>query len=265
MDNNPVGEFLRARRETVQPEDVGLYVDAGRRVSGLRREEVAQLAGISSDYYLRLEQGKDAHPSDQVINAIAKALLLDDQTTAYLQRLVSPTATHPFAPKLVDVDAADLDFLTWWNHAAAYVTNGCQDVLAANSLAAKLVPGVYEAGGNLILSLFTDAAKAAVRGWEAVASEMLAATRERTDSNDPRLHEIVGQLSLTDSDFRRIWARHDVKTYTHGTSSYTIDGFGQVDLRWQLLSIRTDPRLALTTTFARPGSREESALKSLLT
>ncbi|TIH37369.1 helix-turn-helix transcriptional regulator [Subtercola vilae] len=264
MDNNPVGEFLRARRETVQPEDVGLYVDAGRRVSGLRREEVAQLAGISSDYYLRLEQGKDAHPSDQVVNAIAKALLLDDQATAYLQRLVSPTATHPFAPTLADVDPADLDFLTWWDHSAAYVTNGCQDVLAANALAGRLAPGVYEPGRNLMLALFSDTAKATVSDWETVASEMLAATRERTDANDPRLHEIVGELSLTDTDFRRIWARHDVKTCTHGTTSYPIHGYGVVELRWQQLSIRTDPRLALTTTFALPGSQEETALRSLL-
>jgi transcriptional regulator with XRE-family HTH domain len=263
MDDNLVGAFLRARRESVLPEEVGLYVDEGRRVTGLRREEVAQLAGISSDYYLRLEQGKDAHPSDQVVKALAKALLLDDETTGYLQRLVTPAETRPFVPLVGEIDEADVEFLRWWNHSAAYVTNGCQDVLASNALAAKLLPGVYEPGGNLILSLFTERAKRDVPNWETVASDMLAATRERTDANDPRLHEIVGELSLSDADFRRLWARHDVKAYTHGTSTYMIKGHGLVELKWHLLHVRTDPRLSLTSAFGLAGSKEEAALRSL--
>jgi transcriptional regulator with XRE-family HTH domain len=247
----------------VRPEDVGLPPESGRRVPGLRREEVAELAGISSDYYLRLEQGRDVNPSDQVLRSLAKALLLDDESSAYLQRLVHPVPSTMFSPDRATI-GPDVDhLLAAWSHVAAFVTTGCQDVVAANRKAISLAPMLYTPGSNILLELCTAPMKRAVPEWESMFRTTLASMRERTDPNDPRLHEVVGELSFRDEDFRRLWALQEVRTITNGSTASFVEGFGTIELHWQNLIVPADPRLALVTLFGEPGSLAETAIESL--
>ena len=133
---NPIGEYLRARRELVHPEDIGLPDLGRRRVPGLRREEVAMLAGVSADYYVRLEQGRDQHPSEQVIEALGRALQLDDDGVAHLRQLAAPTARRRRAPRRPErVPAGILELLDSLHETPAYVYGRYLDILAANPLA----------------------------------------------------------------------------------------------------------------------------------
>ncbi len=134
---NALGDYLRARREQVRPEDVGLVAGTRRRVAGLRREELALLAGISSDYYLRLEQGRDKHPSPQVLDGLARALQLDVEATEYLHQLASPTGGRRDRAG-VEVAAAGTDELIEQFAMPAIVVSRCLDVLAANQIARAL-------------------------------------------------------------------------------------------------------------------------------
>src|SRR2546423_14081969 len=131
---NPSGEYLRARRELVRPQDVELpEIGNRRRVHGLRREEVAMLAGVSSDYYVRLEQGRDQHPSPQVLDALARALQLDDDATAHLHRLANPpTRRRRKTARLAKAPTGILQLIASWSQTAAYVQGRYMDVLAAN-------------------------------------------------------------------------------------------------------------------------------------
>src|SRR6476619_6917184 len=124
---NVIGEYLRARRELVQPEDVGLRDHARRRTPGLRREEVAMLAGVSADYYVRLEQGRDQHPSEQVLDALARALRLDDDATAHLHELArpAPRRRRRSPPRVERVRAGLLRMMDAWPHTPAFIT-GCR-------------------------------------------------------------------------------------------------------------------------------------------
>ncbi|MFC5831301.1 helix-turn-helix domain-containing protein [Nonomuraea insulae] len=212
-ESNLLGDYVRARRELVTPEQVGIPVLGIRRVPGLRREEVAMLAGISADYYLRLEQGRDRNPSAQVLESLARVLRLDDDATAYLLRLgagkprprrrrARKESVPPGIAKLV----ATLPL-------PAYVEGRYFDVLAANALATALSPRLV-AGANRLRDLFLDPAEQALYpDWESAGLGMVAGFRESvgTDTDDPRFIELVGELSLASPRFSRFWARHDVE------------------------------------------------------
>src|SRR5947209_12485370 len=143
---NALGDYLRARRDRVRPEEVGLIAGDRRRVPGLRREELALLAGISTDYYLRLEQGRDQHPSAQVLDALAEALQLDTEATAHLHRLARPTSRRRARPRVERVPAGIAQLLGQLP-LPALVTSKHMDVLAANSLAGALSPN-FAVGHN---------------------------------------------------------------------------------------------------------------------
>ncbi|GAA0988357.1 helix-turn-helix transcriptional regulator [Acrocarpospora macrocephala] len=208
---NLLGDYVRARRELVTPEQAGIPAWGVRRVPGLRREEVAMLAGISADYYLRLEQGRDRNPSVQVLESLARVLRLDDDATAYLLRLGAgkprrrrrrKETVPPGVAKLV----ATLPL-------PAYVEGRYFDVLAANALATALSPRLA-AGANRLRDVFLDPAEQALYAdWENAAAGMVAGFRESvgTDTDDPRFIELVGELSLASPRFSRLWARHDVE------------------------------------------------------
>ncbi|MBA0048662.1 helix-turn-helix transcriptional regulator [Mycobacteroides sp. LB1] len=209
---NLLGDYLRARRELVAPSDVGLPARGVRRVAGLRREEVAMLAGISSDYYLRLERGRDRNPSTQVLESLARVLQLDQAGADHLLSLSGPqprqrrrrTRREPVPAGILQL----LDTLAL----PAFVFDRCFDILAANGLAHALSPNL-RVGDNYLRTLFLDPADQALYpDWELNAGVLVAVFRKSigSDIGDPRVIELVGELSLSSEHFRRLWARNDV-------------------------------------------------------
>ena len=220
------------------------------------------LAGISPDYYLRLEQGRDGPPSDQVLNALGRALRLDDQGLEYLHRLAHPVHGHVEHSSDGRVDDALLRLMALWTSTPAVVIDRCMDVVVSNRLAAALAPGIFEPGGNLVLAIFEPPSRQSAPDWEELAGRTVASLRLDADPDDPRLHDIVGELS-GDPDFSRLWARHDVQTFTTGTTTHYVAGFGFVELRFQNLAVPGRSGLVLTTYFADEGSPGERALAHL--
>ncbi len=259
---NELGNYLRARRQSVQPGDVGLPLVPGRRVDGLRREEVAHLAGISREYYLRLEQGRDTHPSDQVLTSLAKALDLDDAATTYLRRIADPPPHRSFAPLPGSLGDDVFVFLDGFEDTAAYVINSCQDVLAVNERASRVFT-FGTVGSNMFDTLFSAAARANLPNWDDHVVLALAALRERSDPDDPRLHELVGRLLVTEPDFARLWGRHDVTVQPSGVGTTYVDGFGLLTLQWQRLAVPGDAQLMLVAHYAEPGTPDEEVLRLL--
>lgn len=241
-----LGEYLRARRALVLPEDVGLRREPGRRVQGLRREEVARLAGVSSAYYLRLERGRDRQPSDQVLAALARALQLDDEAAAYLRRLAHQDRSRHTSVTSRVVDDSIRSLLTQWAHTPAFVMNCNQDILLSNPLASILGPTYMEPGANLVMQIFSEASRAHAADWERTAERVVAALRLHGDPRDERLQEIVGALTLADPDFARLWARHDVAEQRTGVSRHWVDPMGWVEFRWQNLSVPGSNHILVT-------------------
>lgn len=259
---NELGNYLRARRQTIRPLDVGLPIAPGRRVEGLRREEVAARAGISREYYLRLEQGRDTHPSDQVLASLARALELDEAATSYLQRIADPPPHRSFAPLPGALADEVFVFLDGFEETAAYVLNSCQDVLAVNERASRVFR-FGAVGSNMFDTLFSRAARENLPGWDDHVLLGLAALRERSDPDDPRLHELVGRLLVTEPDFARLWGRHDVTVQSSGVGTTHVSGIGLLTLKWQSLAVPGDERLTLVAHYAEPGTAAAETLRSL--
>jgi transcriptional regulator with XRE-family HTH domain len=259
-----LGHYLRARRALVQPEEVGLAREANRRVAGLRREEVASLAGISPDYYLRLEQGHDHQPSVQVLRALGRALALDDEALVYLNRLARPDLVRT-RRRASDItrDPSIVTLLAQWSHTPAHIIDRNQDIVMSNPMAIALGGGNLDAGGNVILTVFEPAARHLAPDWETLAADCVAALRFHGDPDDPRLREIVGSLSVRFPEFRELWARHDARPFGSGRSRSLIDGIGLVDLCFQNLTLPGDTGHSLTTFFAEPGTDGIAAIAYL--
>jgi len=258
-----LGEFLKARRERVKPEDVGLPGDGRRRVRGLRREEVAMLAGISPDYYMRLEQGRDHRPSEQVLGAVARALRLDDDATDHLVTLgrLGPAAgqTSPTAPEAVDPGLQDL--LDAWTTTPALVYGPRLDVLASNAVARALTP-VSIPGTNMLRAVFLDPD---VRGRygdieftdaEAVANFRAAAG---SDLEDPGVKALVDEVSRKSTKFARLWAQQDVLSALSGEQLFIHPVVGTMQLRYRTFAVGATNTLTLLVAFAAPGSRDALA------
>ena len=262
---NPLGAFLRARRELVTPEQVGLVDTGVRRVPGLRREEVAMLAGISADYYLRLERGRDRHPSVQVLESIAGVLQLDDEHVAHLLTLVAEVPRRrrrrarrqtppPGALKLLDSLAQP-----------AFIEDRYFDILAVNRLATALSPGTV-AGGNQLRDLFLDAATQALYPeWEQVTECFVANLRQAvgTDVDDPRFIELTGELSLASARFRRLWARHEVRGQHGSPLRFDHPQLGTMTLNRERLAISGTDDLMLVVLHPDAGSGDAEKLALL--
>ncbi|MFC6883554.1 MULTISPECIES: helix-turn-helix domain-containing protein [Actinomadura] len=210
----PLGDFLRARRERLRPRDVGLAEYGRRRVKGLRREEVAMLAGMSTDYYVRLEQGREANPSPQVVAAVADALRLDAEPAEHLRRLVQA----PEARRTPDAGVSPqlLRLMDGWTACPAFVLGPALDVLACNAPAAALYEG-FEPADNLARMVFADpAGREFYRDWERAAHSCVAELRAAYghDPRSERIGEVVADLSARSPEFAALWARHDVKAKT---------------------------------------------------
>jgi transcriptional regulator with XRE-family HTH domain len=266
---SPIGEYLRARRELVRPEGFGFPDLTGRRrVHGLRREEVAMLAGVSTDYYVRLEQGRDQHPSPQVLDALARALQLDDDAAAHLHQLATPTARRRRkAARPEKVPAGILGLIESWSQTPAYVYGRYMDVLAVNSLATALVP-YYVKGDNLVRAAFLDPRVRDMHGnWEQVTENTVASLRALVgpDIDDPRLNELVGELSVRSDRFRQLWARHDARPKRSATARINHPLVGPLELSYERLPIPDTDRQTLGIYHAVPASASAQALALLAT
>jgi transcriptional regulator with XRE-family HTH domain len=264
-EKNMLGDYLRARRELIQPESVGLPVTGVRRVAGLRREEVAMLAGISSDYYLRLEQGRDRNPSVQVLEALARVLGLDQVATDYLLGLAAPRPRHrPRRPRRETVPAGIRQLLGVLG-LPAFVEGRYFDVLAANDLARALSPNL-QPGLNRLRAVFLDPAEQALYpDWDQATARLVAGFRESvgTDADDPRFVQLVGELSLSSERFRRLWARHDVQSREGMPTRIHHPQVGDLTLSREKLSIGGAAGQLLVIYHAQPGSGSAEKLAIL--
>lgn len=257
-----LGDYLRARRNVRQPEEVGLERAPGRRVPGLRRDEVAQLAGISAEYYLRLEQGRGARPSDQVLRALAGVLGLDAESRAYLGRLAAGTPALP-APEDAAVADQIARVLAQWTHTPAYMSDRHRDVVVANPLAAAFGFGGLAAGQNVVINLFNDRMKRTLDQWESMTRAAVATLRRDADPDSPRLKEIVQELSH-DEDFVRIWERHDVSGPEDAQISIIVEGLGTLDVEIQNFGVRSLPGYIMTVMAAPPQSLAATVFSRLV-
>jgi transcriptional regulator with XRE-family HTH domain len=260
-----LGEYLRARRDLVRPDDVGLKGVGRRRVPGLRREELALLAGISSDYYHRLEQGRDHHPSAQVIAALARALRLDDDATAHLYSLSHPAVSRLRPEEQERAPASIVRLIATWPNTPAFVHGRYMDVLAANPLASALSP-VFTPGVNLVRAVFLDPdVRAHWRDWEDLVESGVARLRVLVGPavDDPRLAELVGELSARSDQFRRLWARHDILVPACRRTIFDHPIVGPVELQPERLAILKAEGQLLVACHAEPGSASERALVRL--
>lgn len=264
-EENRLGDYLRARRELVTPADMGLPVHGIRRVPGLRREEVALLAGISSDYYLRLEQGRDRNPSAQVLDALARVLLLDDTATAYLHQLAAPRPRARRRPSRRPAVPPATAQLLQSVGLPAFVTDRTLDVIAVNPLASALVPSV-RVGENRLRSFFLDPAERDLHAdWSHTAAQCVAVFRRRlgSDVDDPRVVRLVGELSLASAEFRKVWARHDVRPVVDKPIRMNHPQVGELSLTLSKLGVDGPDGLMLAAYHAAPGSEDAERLALL--
>ncbi|MCO5975053.1 helix-turn-helix domain-containing protein [Actinoallomurus soli] len=266
MDREPnlLGEYLRARRELVTPEQAGIPVLGQRRVPGLRREEVAMLAGISAEYYLRLEQGRDRNPSVQVLQAIARVLHLDDDT--YLLSLVAGRPRRRNRRPRREVVPSSTARLVETLGLPAFVEGRYLDVLVANPLATAFSPRLTT-GRNRLRDLFLDKAEAAMfPAWEQTTAGLVASFRNSvgTDADDPRVIELVGELSVASPHFRRLWARHDAgNRRTTATITFAHPQLGAITLDREKLLVNGTDGIMLVIYHPEPGSESADKLSLL--
>lgn len=263
--SNPLGAFLRARREQVTPEQVGIPDYGVRRVPGLRREEVAMLAGISADYYLRLERGRDRNPSMQVLESIARVLRLDDEHFAHLRSLVAETPRkRTRRPRKETVPPGALKLLGSLAQ-PAFIEGRYFDILATNSLAGVLDPRLV-VGGNQLRDMFLDPTEQDLYPeWENVTECFIANLRQAvgSDIDDPRFIELTGELSLASPRFRNLWARHEVRGQRGTKLRFDHPQVGELDLNRERLSIGGAETLQLVVYHPDAGSTDAEKLALL--
>ena len=264
---NLLASYLRARREQVTPASVGLPATGRRRVPGLRREEVALLAGISADYYLRLEQGRDRNPSAQVLESVARALQLDAAGTTYLLGLAAERPRRRRRTRQEIVPSGTRSLVGSLG-LPAFVEGRYFDVLAVNDLATALSPRL-RVGRNRLRDVLLDPAERALyaRGTdpEEVAAHVVAGFRQSVgaETDDQRLIELVGELSLASETFRRLWARHDVRVRAGSVTRLDHPEVGELTLHREKLEVGGAPGMTLVVYHARPGSTDEEKLQVL--
>lgn len=272
-NTSEVREFLTTRRAKITPERAGLPLyGRHRRVSGLRREEVALLAGISVEYYTRLERGNMRGVSDDVLDAVSRALQLDEAERAHLLDLArtasaerspgrtsTPQRVRPSIQRIVDA----------LSEIPAFVQNGRLDILYANRLAKALYADLFrdpvQPPNSARFLFLDDRARTLYVDWESVARDIVATLRGTAGGNpyDRALSDLVGLLSTRSEEFRVRWASHDVRFHRSGTKRFRHPLVGDLTLAFESLALPADQSLTLVTYSAEPGSPSETALTEL--
>ena len=269
-DRAPLGEFLRSCRSRLGPDDAGLIADGRkRRVPGLRRDEVARLTGISTEYYTRLEQGKSGNISAEVLNALAGALRLDDTEREYLTHLSGRPPSRSKSSPAQRVRPGLYRLLETLDHVPAFVFGRRTDVLASNRLARAVITD-FEAmpasKRNFARFMLLDpAARELYPEWEAMAAETAAVLRLEAGQrpNDRQLADLVGELTLRCPEFSGWWNHHQVLRRTHGTKRHNHPEFGELVFAYEVLQFPGDPDQSLCVYNVEPGSRTEEAVRLL--
>jgi transcriptional regulator with XRE-family HTH domain len=268
---NDIAEFLSSRRARVTPEQAGLPTYGTRRVKGLRREEVASLAGVSVEYYKRLERGTASGVSDSVLEALAQALQLDDAERAHLFDLaraanpIAPRRRRPAQQRVRPVVLRILESIT----APAIVRDSRVDYLAANPLGRALYAPLFdsrEQPANSARFTFLDpAAQEFYVDWERTAKDLVAHLRSEAGRNpyDRGLSDLVGELSTRSEPFRTWWAAHNVRYHQSGTKRLRHPVVGELELAYEVMDVSADEGLTIAAYSAEPGSRSAEALDLL--
>jgi transcriptional regulator with XRE-family HTH domain len=278
VDNRAeVREFLTSRRAKITPQQAGLPEFGSRRVPGLRRGEVAALAGVSIEYYSKLERGALAGVSASVLDAIARALQLDDAERAHLFHLAhaadgTSAGMRPRRrPSKRWTPRRSLQWVLDRITAPAIVRNGRMDLLATNHLGHAMHASLYETAGGAMPNfarftfLHADAAHDFYPDWDAAADTCVAILRTEAgrDPNDKDLHDLVGELSTRSEEFRRRWGAHNVRYHGAGTKHFHHRDVGDLELAYESVDMISEPGLTLTIYAAEPASPTSHALDLL--
>jgi transcriptional regulator with XRE-family HTH domain len=266
-DKPDLSEFLRSRRGRLRPVDVGLPERGQRRVPGLRREEIATLAGVSTDYYVRLEQGRNISASDEVLDALARALQLDETERLHLHDLAKQRPVRQSTPPPQRVRPGVRTLLDSLAQ-PAFVLGRRTDVLATNRLARALLTdfdAMPEGERNHARWLFLDPLARQLYGdWETVARENVAILRMDAGRHpeDARLAALIGELSVKSPEFARWWADHDVLVRGHGTKRYLHPIAGEIEISYEALRLADDDQTMFVYS-VEPDSASAAALALL--
>lgn len=268
-----IREFLTSRRARRTPADAGLPDFGGRRrVPGLRREEVALLAGMSVEYYVRLERGNAKGVSEAVLEGISRALDLDDAERSHLYDLVKAAnddarpSGRRGGPRPQQVRPAVQQLLDAMSDVPAFVQNGRLDILAANRLGRAVFSELYaqpQRPANFGRFVFLDPRSGAFyRDWDEAAAQTVALLRSEAGRapHDRALSDLVGELSVKSEVFRTLWASHDVRQHSTGIKSITHPVVGDLDLHYEALALASAPGLQLIAYSSPPASTTADAL-----
>lgn len=272
-DESDATQFLASRRAKVAPDQAGITVSGQRRVPGLRRSEVATLAGVSSEYYAKLERGALAGVSASVLDAIARALQLDDAERAHLFHLAHAadgTAAAMRPRRRPSKQWTPRPALTWVLDsitAPAIVRNGRMDLLAVNTLGRAMHSALFDAypgeTPNFVRYTFLhDDSRRFYPDWDTAADTAVSILRTEAGRNphDKAMHDLVGELSTRSVDFRQRWSRQDVRLHGAGTKRFHHTVVGDLELAYESVDMISDPGLSLTIYAAEPASPTAHAL-----
>ncbi|GAA0548737.1 helix-turn-helix transcriptional regulator [Saccharopolyspora spinosporotrichia] len=267
MSGGGLGEFLRARRAQRSPEDAAVLHSGRRKVAGLRREEVAVLAGVNADYYTRLEQGRESSPSPQVLDALSRALDLGPDAREHLYRLAGTAPATAPAPVPQTASPELRQLMDGYSSTPAFVLNRILDVLATNALADALFAPFHRADNLARMTFLDPSGRHFHARWHWTAQATAANLRRGfgVDPNDPGLLRLVAELSDGSEEFRALWNSHEVRGKTHEPKHLVHPDVGPLTLTYQAFDVRSAPGQQLVIYHAEPASPSADALALLST